>query len=429
MDVKILPPFMQSAGRIYQEIQLPQGDIVAFTLSDGCQLIYCFSDKTPNHVYFKAFCRGGNRTLAMTDFHTLHAAISIADESGVQGLPPDRLAQAFRHTPFCLATFFDEAHQGIMGSCQSTYLPQLLHLFRLKLSQPRICPEVLAHYQHAMLQRLKTPSKAKEFDRLVAQSRHLSHFATCDSAENINALSAERLLQAYQHYLGGQTDFTYLIVGDIEKSQVMKLAERYLANLVAKRKRQPLPITPAIVPNSPIFMQGNEQNRSEVALYFLCDEIWQPQQVYLLELLAEIVEKQLSYHLKAQESQLHGLEMVITQAVEHPQIEGKLHFSCPPDCHARLLEAVHQWFDEFIHKGVEPMWIATTLIQKNQQVARQFDSLLGLFSLLDESYTQTQSEMLMYPDLYAKTVSKAKLDDLAGKLFCRQARFEAVFMP
>lgn len=423
-----LPILNLTAGNIIQEVRKEQGDIYEFQLSNGSKLIYLYSDKTPKQVYFKAMTEGGTRSVPEHDFHLLTSAAKVVDESGVGEITQQDFFHLFRNTPLGLSTILDEYYQGFIGTSKTQDFENVLKLFRLKLQSSPVDNDVLAKYKKDGLEYLRKQDKETEFARQVAKLRH-PHAETVYSQtiQNLTALSAPLISQTYQHYLTEKTDFTYFIIGDIDVSEVRKLAKQYLANVEVKHQYRPSYAVHVAIPKERYITKGFLEPRAEVELYVVSENPWQAENAYLFDILADILQEELRLLLREQESGIYSVNVSISQEQQSPQIEGRITFSSAPHRVNHLVQLTQQVLDEIVQQGVDPELLAKKLREKQIQIKQNFDSLVFVLNQVEQSYLLTQSPDLIY--LYQrleKDITLEKVNAMAKKLFTRQNRFEAI---
>ncbi|OOF58775.1 M16 family metallopeptidase [Rodentibacter myodis] len=423
-----LPLLNLIPGRIIQEVQKDLGNIYEFQLGNGSKLIYVYSDKTPKQVYFKAMTTGGVRSIPTQDFHLLRSAAKVVDESGIGEISRQDFLHLFRNTPLGLSTVLDDYYQGFVGTSKTADFEKVLKLFRLKLQSAPVDDHILAKYKKDGLEYLHKQDKETEFARKVAKLRHPNVETVYSQTEqNLTALSAPKLSQIYQHYLSEKTDFTYFIVGDIELSEVRKLAKQYLANMEVKKQSRPSYAVKVAVPKKQLVITGFSEPRAEAEIYFVANNLWRAENTYLFDILADILQEKLRLLLREQESSIYSVNVSIFQEPQLPQAEGRITFSAAPDKVNHLLQLTQQVMDELAQKGVEPELLAKKLAEKQIQIKQHFDRLVFVLTQVEQSYLLTQSPDLIY--LYQQLeqdVSLEKINVMAKKLLNRQTRFEAV---
>ncbi|OOS01779.1 peptidase M16 [Canicola haemoglobinophilus] len=427
-----------------KQVQLPQLDLVAgsltkqkvwrgqkiteYQLSNGSKLVYMYSDKNPNQVYFKALTAGGLRSIPKQQYHPLRAAISVVDDTGIGIVPQADINQYFSHSPIAFTTVIDDAHQGFTAAGKTESLADILRLFRLKLQASPVSAKALADYRKSLREEISEKSPEQAFMQKVEQLRFPQQ-ETIYGANRINNLnlSADQLSALYQQYIADKTDFTYFIVGDINESAVQNLAEKYLANLPVKKQNRALQPIKAHVPSKNLVFKGLHEPRAEVEIYFAADHQWRVENEYLLDILADIIQEKLRLSLREQASGIYSVNAWFEQPHFSPQIEGKIEFSCEPERAKELTQLTHRVLDQMLKQGIEPELLAKKVSEKQSQLKQAKESLLAIFSQLEQSYSLTDSPSLMFLDQQLKQfATQQNIEALAEKILSSQFRFEAM---
>lgn len=427
--VKGLPILDLKPATVKKEKYHSKGNITEFRLANGSSLIYHYSDKQPNQVYFKALTTGGLRSIPRDEYHLLRTAVALVDETGIGNAPQAEINQTLSHSPVVFSTLVDDYQQGFVGVGKSTDLGTILHLFRLKLQAAPISSKVWSKYNQETKQYFAQMDRETAFMRLVAKQRYPQSETIYSQNEGILQQSPQKLTALYQSKINDKTDFTYFIVGDIAENKVKVLAEKYLANLSVKKQERSLFPLKLAVPNHQIKMKGLLEPRAEVEIYLTAQNQWQPENDYLFDVLADIIQDKLRIRLREKESGIYSVNTWLSQDPKMSQLEGRISFSCAPERVEQLIKSAHNILDDIMQEGVEADVVAKKLNEKHTQVKQQFDSLLYVLDRIEQSYRLDGSPRLIY--LYQqldKIVTKQNLDRIAKKALNPQGRFEAILM-
>lgn len=425
-------------------VQLPHLDLVAgnatkqkvwrgqkiteYLLSNGSKLIYMYSDKSPQQVYFKALTAGGLRSVPRSHYHALRAAISVVDDTGIGIVPQADIDQYFSHAPIAFTTVIDEADQGFTAAGKTESLADILRLFRLKLQTSPVSDKVLAEYRQTLQDEVNEKSPEKTFMQKVEQLRFPQQETLYGANRFSNLhLTADKLSAIYQQYITDKTDFTYFIVGDISESAVQNLAEKYLANVPVKTQNRVLQPIKAHVPEQRLVVKGLHEPRAEVEMYFAADHQWQVENKYLLDILADIIQEKLRLSLREQASGIYAVHAWFEQEHFSPQIEGKIEFSCDPMRVQELTQMTHHVLDQILKQGIEPELLAKKVSEKQSQLKQAKESLLAILSQLEQSYSLSDGPLLMFAEQQLlQQVTQQNIEALAHKILPSQFRFEAI---
>lgn len=424
------PHFISQSGSLVLEKHWDKGDIDEFRLSNGLKLIYHYSDKTPNQVLFRAVTSGGLRSVPNQDYHLLHTAVTLVDDTGVGDLALTDVNHLFGQSPLVLATVIDDDKQGFNGVAKSEDLENLLTLFRLKLQSAPVSDNALQKYRRETQDYFKQIDAETKFMQTVSRLRQPNTATVYTQNQNEQlSFTAAQLSQIYQEKILGKTDFTYFIIGDISKTEVEKLAKQYLTTVEVKT--QPRIYQPGYIHTPKTFiMHELNESRADVEIYLTAENQWQAEQKYALDILGEIVQEKLRLILREKASGIYSVNSWFSQDPYTPQIEGKIEFSCAPQRTGELLKLTHQVLDEIIKNGIDETLLRKKQAEQQQQIKHQFDSLVSVAGIIEDSYWQQDNPQSIY--LYQqleKIADKPHVEALARKVLVKPNRFEAILQP
>ncbi|MFQ1022616.1 M16 family metallopeptidase [Avibacterium paragallinarum] len=425
------PPLEIEYGEIKKIKYWKKGDITEYQLSNGSKLIYHYSDKMPNQVYFKAITQGGLRTVSPNDYHLFKTAVTLTDDSGINVLTLSQINQLFSQSPIAFATILDDYKQGFTAVGKTDQLESLLKLFRLKLQGTPVSENALERYKKETQEYITQIDTETLFMKKILEQRypHIPFVYNAKPEQLLN-FSTQQLTDFYHQTILGKTDFTYFIIGDIEQSKVENLARHYLSSVpVKKQQRQAYEISPQI-PAKTLIMNGLKEPRADVEIYLTAKHQWQPELQYQLDLLSDILQEKLRRVLREQASGVYTIESWFTQEKEQSKIEGKIAFSCAPERVQELSQKTYQILDEISQNGIDSQFLQKKIQEKHRQIKQQFDTLLSVANIIEQSFWHTESneEIYLYQHL-EQIASKENIDLLAEKVLQPKARFRAVLMP
>ncbi|PJG84521.1 M16 family metallopeptidase [Conservatibacter flavescens] len=426
-----LPDMSLTQGYVVEKKDWEKEKVTEFTLSNGSRLIYMYSDKQPAQIYFKALTSGGIRTIPPQDYHQLRSAVSVLDQSGVGIYSQMQLNKMFGDSPLGISTVLDEYSQGFIGVSKAENLENLLKLFRLKLQSNQVDETVLAKYKKDTLEYLTRADREREFSQAIAALRQPnSETVYSHTPRHIQALNAQSILSSYQKYITHQTDFTYFIVGDIKLPELLPLVNTYLASVEHKKREQMPYFVYGKTPRQTLKMNGYTEPRAEVEIYLTADNVWQPKDEYLLDILGTMIEEKLRLELREKESGIYAISSQFYQEPELNQIEGRIRFSTSPERVDQLIDLVYRLFDDWSKQGVEEALLHKKREEKRLRIKQNKDSLVYLFDRLAYSYQYTHSPNLLFMDeQFVASVTKSELDPLVKKLMKNEVRFKAILVP
>lgn len=426
-----IPNISLKKGKIINKKVWQDLGITEYHLSNGKKLIYYYSNKMPNQIYFKAITKGGLRAIPNNEYHLLKTATKLIDDTGIGYLSAEDIGYLFAQDPIIFSTLLDDYYQGFVAKGQTKERHNIMKLFHLKLSEPYISEQILNNFKQETNDYFKYMDKETEFTRHVFTLRYPNnehiYSQTKKSLSNINI---EQLKNIYQQYIINNRDFTYFIIGDISPSDVEEIAETYLASLkVTEKNMHKYQMVKASTP-PPFQMKGIKESRAEVEIYLTQEAPWLAENDYLLDILGDILQEKLRLILREEYSGIYSVNSWFSQEPQTSQLDGKIAFSCAPEKVEQLIKLTYQILDDMIQNGIDSHLFVKKLAEKQMQLKLQADNLLVIFDLIERSYRNFDSPVLLsLPKQLDKLVTKEKVEQLAKMLLKPSNRFQAILLP
>ena len=203
--------------------------------ANGARVVFAPSDLAANQVNVTAESLGGWSQLPMGNAGMRRAITGAVANSGVGDYSASQLDEYLAGTTARVSPYLTELTEGFSGAAGPDDLDDLLALMHLYITEPRVT-EVAAAEQIQDLQTRKT--NADNDPVWIAglalwdayfQSSPWYHFIP--TQEEIDAVTADRLLELYKARLGDVDDLLVVIVGDIDRDTVADLAARFVGTL------------------------------------------------------------------------------------------------------------------------------------------------------------------------------------------------------
>ncbi len=206
-----------------------------WVFANGARVVFAPSDLASGQVDVSAQSLGGWSQLPMGAAAMRRAITRAVANSGVADYSASQLDEYLTGTTAQVTPFITELTEGFSGSSSPGDLDDLLALMQLYITEPRVS-ELAAAEQIQDLHIRRTnyennPQWTATFDLYDAayQNSPWHHFIL--TPDEIDAVTADGLLEMYEARLGDVDDLVVVIVGDIDRGTVADLAARYIGTL------------------------------------------------------------------------------------------------------------------------------------------------------------------------------------------------------
>ena len=208
-----------------------------WVFANGARVVFAPSDLAAGQVDVTAQSLGGWSQLPMGSAATRRAITRAVANSGVTDYSASQLDEYLAGTTARLTPYITELTEGFSGSASPGDLGDLLALMQLYITEPRVTEVAAAEQIHDLRSRRtnyeNNPQWTAAFDLYDASYQNNPWYHFILTQEEIDAVTAEGLLELYEARLGDVDDLVVVIVGDIDRDAVADLAARYIGTLPA----------------------------------------------------------------------------------------------------------------------------------------------------------------------------------------------------
>ncbi len=230
------------------------GDAYEWTFANGARVMFAPSGLSENLVNLQAVSLGGWSTMEPGD-RVLAGRLAprAVRQSGLGSLSPAQLSRYLDGISAAAEPFINETTQGVSGSAGSDDVETMFQLMHLLFTEPRVDEQALAEVVNLGEILLSLSQTRPDWKAWVAynQARYGDEFDWFDpvaSQEMLDALTAESLLDRYKQRFDSVEDLVVVVVGDIDRDTVERLARTYVGTLPSGEpdsyvnRRPPLPL-------------------------------------------------------------------------------------------------------------------------------------------------------------------------------------------
>ncbi|MCY4423262.1 MAG: insulinase family protein [Acidimicrobiaceae bacterium] len=218
--------------------------------ANGARVMFAPSDIAEGQVNLQAQSLGGWSVLEPGDRALSAIAINAVRGSGLGDLSRLELNRFLEDRTVEVNAFIGEIVEGFTGSAGTDDVETMFQLIHLLATEPRVDEQAYADAVHTAETRLELAGRDPRWQAGIAylEARYGTtwHRAVASRAE-IDSLTRQRLLDMYRSRLGSVDDLVVAVVGDIDASEVERLARRYIGTLPAGEadtyvdRRRPMP--------------------------------------------------------------------------------------------------------------------------------------------------------------------------------------------
>lgn len=235
-DVSDAPLFAQklTPTPIASEKALEGVDAVEMVLENGIKVVLMPTEYKNDQIVFDAFSPGGHSLYSDADYQSASAATSIVDESGLSEFSNIQLQKKLTGKKVSVTPYIGELFEGISGGSSPDDLEMMFQLVYLYFTAPREDNEALQSYvnkQKSIFANLMSNPQYYYSDRATRAKYGDNVRRVWPKAEDLDAITAEKVYRIYRDRFADASDFTFVFVGNFEIPEMRRLLSTYLGNL------------------------------------------------------------------------------------------------------------------------------------------------------------------------------------------------------
>ena len=219
--------------------------------ANGARVMFAPSDIAEGQVNLQAQSLGGWSVLEPGDRALSAIATDAVQGSGLGDLSRLELNRFLEDRTVGVSAFIGEIVEGFVGGAGVDDVETMFQLIHLLVTEPRVDEQAYADAVHTAGTRLELAGRDPRWQAAIAylEARYGTtwHRAVA-SREEIDSLTPQRLLDMYRSRLGSVDDLVVAVAGDIDASEIERLARHYIGTLPAGEadtyinRRPPMPV-------------------------------------------------------------------------------------------------------------------------------------------------------------------------------------------
>lgn len=234
VQVQPLMDFEVQGGKIVKVKKVKPMEAELWTLSNGCRVYFKQTDAGDGIVGLHGESEGGMSLVADEDLPSAEALPDIVLASGLYHHPAKMMEAILKGHKVSMQVNLGETAETVNGSAVGEDAAMMFRLVYLAFTQPRFDRNYFDKYVYIRkLNYRNTPRTAK--DTIQEEMRRLRQIESPrlrpkDEAY-YDAINFDRMKAIYADRFQDASDFTFYLVGDIDRQKAQELAARYLGAL------------------------------------------------------------------------------------------------------------------------------------------------------------------------------------------------------
>jgi zinc protease len=422
---------------IVKTVKLPQFDAEEWTLGNNIKVIYRKADYEKDNILLSAFSFGGISKLEDNQVLSANFLPSILPMYGAGEYDNITLSKMLAGKKASITVSLSEIAETISGTSTPKDFETMMQLLYLRMAHPRFDQvaheSIIGRYGAFIGNMEKDPNKIKS-DSISLIATGYSPRTPILTKESIGKITLEDIRKIYTDRYNGADEFTFFLVGNIDREAVIPMVEKYIGSLpvagrnetwIDRKVKQPegkitKEITmPLKVPKASIF------------LAFANDMEYNPGNYLGLEVIQGILDIVFTEKVREDEGGTYGVSVSLSAQKRPESIgEGVITFDCDPARATALKAIIYRELDILMKEGPSQVNLdkAVSNILKTREESKMHNAYWS--SVISKYYSNgiNTNDPANYENvLKAFTIKDIK--KISGKMFKKADQVDLIFKP
>ncbi|MCT4589012.1 MAG: insulinase family protein [Carboxylicivirga sp.] len=424
-------------GKVVSERELPEFDAVEWTLNNNTKVVYRYANYNKNRISLSSYSKGGSSLYDVKDLPSASMAGDFIPAYGIGDYSAIALQKALTGKSANVSFNIGGLSESISGGCRTEDFETMMQLAYLHFEQPRFDEEahnaLMARYMAYVTNMGDDPKKIMG-DSISAIRTNYHERNLVFNADYLKNVSFESMKRIYKERINNAADFTFFIVGDIEKETAKEIAAKYLGAISSDDSREnwrdnnvdgPKGLTKKTIPVK------MAEPKANVQIYYNTELDYTPENRIGMSFISSILTLRYTESIREKEGGTYGVG-VRASTSHYPDAEGtvSIQFDCDPDRANDLIPLVYAEIEKMMKTGATQEDIDKTRknflksrAESKEQNSYWMNNIYGYYvngtnMALAENYEDVIENMS------AKEIKK-----LAKKFFKKADKIEVVFVP
>lgn len=333
-------------GTITSEKYYEDIDTYEIALSNGVRVVLKSTEFKNDEILFKAFSPGGFSVFSDDDLTTGKFAARIMDNGGIGQFSLVDLQKLLAGKTVSTTPYIKSLYEGIHGSVSNSDLEILFQMIYLQFTASRQDSGAFASFMTQLRSQIENKSQSPEAafsDTLgvILNDHHARRTPlTIDDLDLIDLGKAQEL---YNDRFSDAGDFTFFIVGNFSKEQIIPLTLQYLGSLPATGRNESWIDENIQTPSGKISREVKRgvEPKSTTRIVFSGDFEYTRQNRYDMYSMMKVLQIRLREVLREDMGGVYGVGVWASMAKEPtPEYSLNITFGCAPERVQELTDAV-----------------------------------------------------------------------------------------
>ena len=333
-------------------------DSKVLTLSNGVKVVLKKTDFKADEVRMQAFSTGGNSMFDDKDAVQFKLMNQVVGLGGLGNFNAVDLDKVLAGKMASASAYVNSLTEGISGSCSPKDMETMLQLIYLRFTAPRMDQDAFASFisrnKAALANAEADPNTAfSDSINVALYNRHPRALPV--KAETLDKIDYNKVMELYKDRFADASDFTFIMVGNIDEATAIPLIEKYLGCLPSlKRNEKFRDVTPDIrkgrYENN--FTREMETAKSSVLMVASGKCKYTQKNVVMMSMLGQLLNILYTQTVREEAGGTYGVSCSGSIS-KYPEAEGvfQIYFDTDPQRRPQMVELIDKGINDFIAQG------------------------------------------------------------------------------
>ena len=348
---------LPAGGKVAKTEEGPFGSKV-LTLSNGVKVVLKKTDFKADEVRMQAFSAGGNSMFDDKDAVQFKLMNQVVELGGLGNFSAVDLEKVLAGKMASASAYVNSLTEGISGGCSPKDMETMLQLTYLKFTAPRMdmnAFESFINRNKAALANAEADPNTAFSDSISVALYNRHPRAISVKAETLDKIDYNKVMELYKNRFADASDFTFVMVGNIDEATATPLIEKYLGSLSSmKRNEKFRDVTPdirkGIYENN--FTREMETAKSSVLMVASGKCKYNQKNVVMMSMLGQLLNILYTQTVREEAGGTYGVSCNGSIS-KYPEAEGvfQIYFDTDPQRRPQMVELINKGISDFIAQG------------------------------------------------------------------------------
>jgi len=426
---------MPKAGTVSKEKKNDTLETVEWELSNGVKVIVKPTDFKEDEILLSAYSPGGSSLVADAEVPSAQMVSAITMMSGVGNHSSIDLEKMLAGKMVSVMPYVSENEEGFNGNCSPDDLEEMMQLVHLYFTNPRFDESAYNAYMSrikAVLQNAGSSPNSVFRDSISFMISDRNYRRRPMNIDLLDEVDFNTLQKIYKDRFADASDFTFVLVGNVNLDELKPLVETYLGSLPNIKRKE------TWKDNDIRFPKGETKNpftfamqvpKSSCFVAYQAPVEYNAQNKLYINAIDHVLDLRYTETIREDEGGTYGVSANASLSkTPINQAMVTMYFDTDPDKADHLVGIIHREFEKIVKEGPteEDLNKAREYFLKSRQENLRENRFWS--SAIREYYSNGVDVVTNYDEMVKKLDTQA-VKKAASKFFDKTNMLEVIMSP